>query len=129
MALRRVRRRRQASITSLIDVIFLLLLFFMLASSFSKYSEIELSAVAASGAASEPHPEIAVLHIDAAKLTLDGEALTEAEMIPRLRARDLPSDGVLVVSVTDEVTTQRMIDVLMELNTISGLRFRLLEPA
>ncbi|HBT37159.1 MAG TPA: biopolymer transporter ExbD, partial [Hyphomonas sp.] len=32
MALKRTRPRRRASITSLIDVIFLLLLFFMLAS-------------------------------------------------------------------------------------------------
>lgn len=128
MALRRARRRRQASITSLIDVIFLLLLFFMLASSFSKYSEIELSVVSATGAASEDHPEILQLHIDRDLLTLDGVALSQSDMLAQLRGRALPADAVLVVSLSDDVTTQRMVDVLMELNTVPDLRFRLLEP-
>ena len=35
--------RRQISVTSLIDVIFLLLLFFMLSSTFSKFADVELS--------------------------------------------------------------------------------------
>ena len=119
MALRRTRRRRQASITSLIDVIFLLLLFFMLASSFSKYSEIELSVVSATGSASQEHPDILRLHIDR----------DQPDMLAQLRGRSLPADAVLVVSLSDEATTQRMVDVLMDLNTVPDLRFRLLEPA
>lgn len=129
MALRRTRRRRQASITSLIDVIFLLLLFFMLASSFSKYSEIELSVVSATGSASQEHPDILRLHIDRDQLVLDGAVLGQADMLAQLRGRSLPADAVLVVSLSDEATTQRMVDVLMDLNTVPDLRFRLLEPA
>ncbi|MEM8921756.1 MAG: biopolymer transporter ExbD, partial [Pseudomonadota bacterium] len=48
MALRRVRRRGRSSITSLIDVIFLLLLFFMLASTFTRFSEVDIAAASAS---------------------------------------------------------------------------------
>ena len=42
--MRRRRRSGRLSMTSLIDVIFLLLLFFMLTSTFSKFSEVELAA-------------------------------------------------------------------------------------
>lgn len=38
-----VRRTRRISMTSLIDVIFLLLLFFMLSSTFTRFAEVELS--------------------------------------------------------------------------------------
>ncbi len=37
------RRRRPISVTSLIDVIFLLLLFFMLSSTFAKFAEVEIT--------------------------------------------------------------------------------------
>ena len=40
-------RRRKLSLTSLIDVIFLLLLFFMLSSTFSQFSEVELATAGA----------------------------------------------------------------------------------
>ena len=42
--MRKARRRRRLSMTSLIDVIFLLLLFFMLTSTFTRFSEVELTA-------------------------------------------------------------------------------------
>ncbi|WP_319529806.1 biopolymer transporter ExbD [uncultured Cohaesibacter sp.] len=40
-----------SGLTSLIDVIFLLLLFFMLSSTFSKYSQLDLGVSQVSGAA------------------------------------------------------------------------------
>ncbi|WP_367714863.1 biopolymer transporter ExbD [Nitratireductor sp. GISD-1A_MAKvit] len=38
-----VRRRKPLSLTSLIDVIFLLLLFFMLSSTFTRFASVEIS--------------------------------------------------------------------------------------
>ena len=58
------------------------------------------------------------------------QLVTEADTIARrLQGCSLPADAVLVVSLSDEATTQRMVDVLMDLNTVPDLRFRLLEPA
>ena len=51
--MRRLRRRRRLSMTSLIDVIFLLLLFFMLSSTFTRFAELEL---AAGGTGGSPMP-------------------------------------------------------------------------
>ena len=58
MSLKRVQQRRRASITSLIDVIFLLLLFFMLASTFSKFSEIDIAVASAAGRSEEHTSEL-----------------------------------------------------------------------
>ena len=67
MALRRARQRRRASITSLIDVIFLLLLFFMLASTFSKYSEIELASLPGGAPAEDSAEDTQSLRIEASR--------------------------------------------------------------
>jgi biopolymer transport protein ExbD len=50
-----VRRARRLSLTSLIDVIFLLLLFFMLSSTFTRFAEVELAgAQATTGSSGTP---------------------------------------------------------------------------
>jgi biopolymer transport protein ExbD len=50
-----VRRARRLSLTSLIDVIFLLLLFFMLSSTFTRFAEVELTgAQATTGSSGTP---------------------------------------------------------------------------
>src|SRR5690606_37876251 len=81
---RGVRRRRPLSLTSLIDVIFLLLLFFMLSSTFSRFSEIELQGGRAGASASAAAPGILVRIDEAGGWNINGEATAPGEVEARL---------------------------------------------
>lgn len=104
-------RRRRLSMTSLIDVIFLLLLFFMLSSTFSKFGEVRLDAGGAGSAG--PVPErLALLRLDADTLDLNGTPLTLAQLAQRLDALDNPT---LAVTVRPAASAQRLTDLLVAL--------------
>jgi biopolymer transport protein ExbD len=128
MALRRIRPRRRASITSLIDVIFLLLLFFMLASTFSKFSEVEITSTA-TGASTTSETLHHTLTISANRLLLDDIPVRLDHLAPRLNS--LTANGttpVVLVNVTPEVTTQVLIDTLIQLKRIPAIQVQLVEP-
>ncbi|MBC7283967.1 biopolymer transporter ExbD [Hoeflea sp.] len=65
-----VRRHSRLSLTPLIDVIFLLLLFFMLSSTFSRYSEISFSG-GGSTTSPLPQPDV-ILFVAEGELKLNG---------------------------------------------------------
>lgn len=111
-------RRRRLSLTSLIDVIFLLLLFFMLSSSFARHAEIVLLAGSGNGPAA-PQPPL-FLRLDTEGLSLNGTPVTEpvAAAIARLSGDDTAPRVIL--SVTAGVTAQAMVDVLAPLDAIPG---------
>jgi len=120
-------RRRKLSLTSLIDVIFLLLLFFMLSSTFSQFSEVELATAGQGQAAASERRPIFVqlredgLRVNAREVPLDGlgealAALMEGE------ARALVSTGA-------DVTAQRLTDLLLALRGIPGLSVQVLVPS
>jgi biopolymer transport protein ExbD len=120
-------RRRKLSLTSLIDVIFLLLLFFMLSSTFSQFSEVEL-ATAGQGRASssDTRPIFVQLRVDSLRLNarevpLDGLAEALAALMEG-EARALVSTGA-------DVTAQRLTDLLMALRGIPGLSVQVLVPS
>tara|TARA_R100000935_G_scaffold37399_1_gene58449 strand:- start:1800 stop:2189 length:390 start_codon:yes stop_codon:yes gene_type:complete len=128
MALRRVRRRRRASITSLIDVIFLLLLFFMLASTFSTFSEIDISSTASGSEVTADTP-VLTLTVRANGLLLEDEPVRLDHLIHRLERLGSGEDTPIVsVTVTDDVTTQSLIDVLSELKRLPRLEVMVMEP-
>ena len=115
-------RRRRLSLTSLIDVIFLLLLFFMLSSTFSRFAEVELtSATAGTGAAGIP-PMFLKLQPDA--LSLNGEPMTLEMLAEALQAGETPGDAArpLLVSLGPDVTSQRLTDLLGVLRRVRGIR-------
>lgn len=62
MQLSRPRRRRVINLTPLIDVVFLLLVFFMLASTFLKFGTVKLETAGAGGAPGDIS-KIALVHI------------------------------------------------------------------
>ena len=106
--------------TSLIDVIFLLLLFFMLTSTFSKFSEVPL---AAAGSGSDAKPVFLQLGPDTLRLNGDeialdalaGSSLAEAE-----------KGTVLLVSLGADVDAQRLTDVLVKLREMPALQVSVL---
>lgn len=115
------KARRRLSMTSLIDVIFLLLLFFMLTSTFSKFSEIELSA-AAGGAAPAPDSKPLFLQLRAQDLRLNGEAVALEALAETLSVREAgDTPAPLLISLDDAVTAQRLTDLLAALRGVPGV--------
>lgn len=116
-------QRRRLSLTSLIDVIFLLLLFFMLSSTFSRFAEVELAAAApGTGEATAP-PLFLQLRPDT--LSLDGDAVELGALAETIGARGGAGEGAertLLVSLGDGVSAQRLTDLLGVLRGVPGLR-------
>ncbi|SFD78138.1 outer membrane transport energization protein ExbD [Roseivivax sediminis] len=106
--------------TSLIDVIFLLLLFFMLTSTFSKFSEVELTAAARGSAADNDSPPL-FLQLGADDVRLNGEAVALDALPGTLGAETAETPRVLLVALRDGVTAQRLTDLLVALRGIEGL--------
>ena len=130
MALKRARQRRNTSITSLIDVIFLLLLFFMLASTFSREAEIELVS-GQEGAAVPASDDVTVMRlvIETGGLRLDGAPVVFDGLADTVSARAQDGDTILAVDPGEAVTTQRLIDVLLALRGAKGARIQIVEPS
>lgn len=106
-------RRRTISLTSLIDVIFLLLLFFMLTSTFTRFSEIELMAAPGTAGRSADQPPVFV-RLDAEGTSVNGVERTLGNLVVTL-AEQLAPDQTVLLSVVDGVDAQRFVDVLTEL--------------
>ncbi|MDZ7709379.1 MAG: biopolymer transporter ExbD [Roseovarius sp.] len=120
-------QRRKLSLTSLIDVIFLLLLFFMLSSTFSQFSEVDLAtAGAGQRVSSEARPVFVQLRegslrVNAREVTLDGLAEALAPLVE--------GEGRALVSTGADVTAQRLTDLLLALRAIPGLTVQVLVPS
>lgn len=118
------KKRRRLSMTSLIDVIFLLLLFFMLTSTFSKFSEVELSA-AGSGASvfSDSPPLFIKLGHD--QISLNGNDVALAA-IQTSMLNEVAEGTTLLISLELGVHAQRLTDLLVALRTMPNLRVTVL---
>ncbi|ACT59167.1 biopolymer transporter ExbD [Hirschia baltica] len=127
MALKRAYVRKRTSITSLIDVIFLLLLFFMLASTFTKFSEIEISSGSQS-TSSVQNEDIIRLNIGAQKVTLNTSEQSDDLAYKHIRALKAKGRTLIAISVNEDVSTQRLTTVLTQLNGIDGLQINVMEP-
>ncbi|HAW45965.1 MAG TPA: biopolymer transporter ExbD [Roseovarius sp.] len=120
-------RRRKLSLTSLIDVIFLLLLFFMLSSTFSQFSEVDLSTGGAGQTAVAGTRPIFVqlraegVRVNAREVALDG---LEEALGPLI-----DGETRALVSAGAEVTAQRLTDLLLALRSIPGLSVQVLVPS
>lgn len=113
--------RRSASMTSLIDVVFLLLLFFMLTSTFSTFGEIELNQASSGAEAQDAAAKRAFVQLGASRLVLNGETMSVAELASRLEA------GQVLVSLDSDVSAQRLVDLLVGLRGRENLSVLVLE--
>ena len=122
----RPRRRRQADqLTPLIDVVFILLVFFMLASSFLDWRSIVLSAPSA-GAASAAMEGALLVEVRAQGLRLSGRPVTLEELESRVRSRlaDKPDQAVFL-KPSAGVPLQRAVAVLDRLSAAGATRLSL----
>lgn len=122
--MRRQRTRRKLSMTSLIDVIFLLLLFFMLSSTFSRFAEVELAPASGGGVRAEEVSPVFV-QLSAQALTVNGQPGTLDNLPSALSDRQEDELPVLV-SLRKDVTSQRLTDLLVVLRGIKGVQVTVL---
>ena len=112
------RRRNALSMTSLIDVIFLLLLFFMLSSTFTRFGEIELT----SGGGMAGGPVMPVyLRLQGDRIVLNGEELTFAGLPAALDRQKQTGADTILVSLDDRTVSQRFVDVYSALRAMPGI--------
>ncbi|RVV98559.1 biopolymer transporter ExbD [Mesobaculum littorinae] len=113
--------------TSLIDVIFLLLLFFMLSSTFTRFSELQLTGGAASAAPATGAPPV-FLRLGPEALRLNGAEVAMTDLPARLA--DLAEPGAaLLVQPGQGTSAQRLVDLMVALAGIETpkLAVRVLE--
>ena len=115
------RRRRALSMTSLIDVIFLLLLFFMLSSTFTRFGDLPLTTATGGVAVASEAPLF--LRLTEETLMLDTEAVDLASL-PTVLAARAPVRVVLAPST--EVSSQRLVDVLALLRDLPDITLRVI---
>ncbi len=107
--------------TSLIDVIFLLLLFFMLSSTFSKFSEVELSAAADGAVEARDIPPL-FLQLRADDVRLNGDAMPLEGLSAALKGRPKgAAPQSLLIAMRDGITSQRLTDLLVVLRSVPGI--------
>jgi biopolymer transport protein ExbD len=119
-------RRRLVSLTPLIDVVFILLVFFMLASSLVKWQSVEMDAPAAATAGT-PVVGSWLVRVQLDGMDLNAEAIAAAELAGRVAARidEDPAQRILV-QPEPGVSLQRLVDVLDLLRAAGATHLTLL---
>ena len=120
------RQRRKPSLTPMIDVVFLLLVFFMLASRFGADMHLTLNAAGeGSSAAYEGPPRLIDILQDG--LQLNGQTVS-AEDLPQAVARLVEGkDDPIVLRARDGADLQRVVDVMQQLSAAGFTRLVLVE--
>ena len=118
-------KRRQISVTSLIDVIFLLLLFFMLSSTFSKFADVELSATGGQSTVAQSYVP-AFLKLSADRLLLNGIEYGEAAIAAEIeRLQTTGKVNAIIMSVDETANAQRLVDMLLVLRKLPDINVQI----
>ncbi|WP_138466239.1 biopolymer transporter ExbD [Poseidonocella sp. HB161398] len=105
------RRSRRPSLTPMIDVVFLLLVFFMLASRFGMDMQIPLGLGGSGGAERWSGPP-RLVQIEPDSLALNGVAMAAPELVAALSGlTETPADPV-VLRAGEEADVQRLVEVM-----------------
>ncbi|WP_018879949.1 MULTISPECIES: biopolymer transporter ExbD [unclassified Thioalkalivibrio] len=125
----RPRRRNLISLTPLIDVVFILLVFFMLASSFLQWRAVQLEAPAEAGGAGSMEGAMLV-EIRSDGLRLAGETIAEGDLRERIaaRVRDEADTRVLVMPAPG-VSMQDTVNVLEGLSDVGARNLSVIRQA
>lgn len=110
------RRRRLIGLTPLIDVVFILLLFFMLASQFNQWRAVRISATGTPGIG-DSAPAVLVRVHDDGSVDLNGEPIASHALTARLRqALTREPDLAVRIESADEVPLQALVTVFDQLH-------------
>ncbi len=107
-----LKRKRRLSMTSLIDVIFLLLLFFMLSSTFTRFAEIDIAAGRGGQTPTAAAPDVFIRLDGERGWKVNGAAMPTDVAITELRR--LEGDGAksALVIVRENVSSQMLVEAL-----------------
>ncbi len=105
----KARRARTPGMTAMIDVVFLLLVFFMLAARFGVEGGIELELAGQGGAYSGP-PRL--VSISPSSVELNGREITVEALPDALVPLTSAPDDIVVLRPVGGATTQQVIDVM-----------------
>lgn len=108
-ALHPARRRRAMSLTPMIDVVFLLLVFFMLAARFDQTLTLPIALATPGGDYSGP-PRLVDVMPDG--VSLNGVAITEATLADALAPLMQSTSDIVVLRARDDADVQRVVDVM-----------------
>lgn len=104
------RRKHRMSLTPMIDVVFLLLVFFMLASQFGTPAQLSLSL--GGGASSGYTGPARLIRVDDDALQFNGTTRSEEDILAALPGlMDGPED-MIILRADEEVPLQRVIEVM-----------------
>lgn len=116
LAPRQSARRPAIGLTPLIDVVFILLLFFMLASSLTQLQAVPFQATAVADGQSNALPALLVRIRDDGGLDLNGEAMTVAMLTATLAVRLARQPEIsVIVQPADRVNLQQLMHVFDQL--------------
>ncbi len=118
------RPRRRPGLTPLIDVVFLLLVFFMLAAQFGRETSMPLSGGSGAGDYSGP-PRLVTVGPD--ELRLNGTALGQADLVSALRDLTETNEDIVVLRGVDGADVQRLADLIETLSEAGFARLVLVE--
>ena len=108
------RRKTVISLTPLIDVVFILLVFFMLASSCMDWQSLSLDTSAA-GEPVDADSKPFIVEVGEQELRLNGDVISLDTLINKARFR-VPADQAVSLQPEADTRVQRMVDVLGALN-------------
>ena len=103
-------KRRKPSLTPMIDVVFLLLVFFMLASRFGQDMEIDLPLSAAADRPYQGAPRLVEVRPDT--VSLNGVSTSLEDLLGQLGTMMLSYSDAIVVRPREAADLQRVIDVM-----------------
>ena len=112
-------RRLKPSLTPMIDVVFLLLVFFMLAAQFAREGQISVRAASATGATqpADYNGPPRLIGLTAEGLSLNGAILVADDLVARLTPLMADLADPVVLRVGEGVRAQAMVDLVGRLQT------------
>ena len=114
----RSRSKVELNVAPLIDIVFLLLIFFMLASTFIRPESIDLVIHGPTSAASAPEKPLLVQIASNGSIKLNGLILSLRDLEMELRARTVGSlEPTITIQTEDDVSVQLLVQVMDEINT------------
>lgn len=106
------KRARKLSLTPLIDVVFLLLIFFMLASTFTTFKTLPLAVGGSTNAAGDLK-KIMLLRIrEAEALELNGQVMQAEEIRAALKAHAETAEAKLIIRPATGTSVQTLVTVM-----------------
>ena len=108
------RLKNRLSLTPLIDVVFLLLIFFILASTFMQFSAVPVSTVSATGVAPPTQKEIALIRVPAGVdgMTINGRRLMLDNLESTIEEFIVNGVSHAIVQPIAEANVQNLVSVL-----------------